>query len=61
MASHDVNCRFQGADGAYRWFNVRGEPLRDSDGRNPSRFDGGRHGAQVGLCRQVGEVIFLLS
>jgi C4-dicarboxylate-specific signal transduction histidine kinase len=32
MASHDVNCRFQGADGAYRWFNVRGEPLRDSDG-----------------------------
>ena len=32
MASHDVNCRFRGADGAYRWFNVRGEPLRDSDG-----------------------------
>jgi PAS domain S-box-containing protein len=32
MASHDVNCRFQGADGAYRWFNVRGEPLRDGDG-----------------------------
>ena len=32
MASHDVNCRFQGADGAYRWFNVRGEPLRDSGG-----------------------------
>ena len=30
--SHDVSCRFQGADGAYRWFNVRGEPLRDSDG-----------------------------
>ena len=28
---------------------------------NPSRFDGGRQGAQVGLCRQVGEVIFLLS
>ena len=32
MTPHDVNCRFQGADGAYRWFNVRGEPLRDSDG-----------------------------
>ena len=30
--SHDVNCRFQGADGTYRWFNVRGEPLRDRDG-----------------------------
>jgi PAS domain S-box-containing protein len=30
--SHDVNCRFQGADGAYRWFNVRGEPLRDENG-----------------------------
>jgi PAS domain S-box-containing protein len=30
--SHDVNCRFQGADGAYRWFNVRGEPLRDDYG-----------------------------
>jgi PAS domain S-box-containing protein len=33
MTSHDANCRFQGADGAYRWFNVRGEPLRDSGGR----------------------------
>ena len=33
MTSQDANCRFQGADGAYRWFNVRGEPLRDSDGR----------------------------
>jgi PAS domain S-box-containing protein len=32
MTSHDANCRFQGADGAYRWFNVRGEPLRHSDG-----------------------------
>jgi PAS domain S-box-containing protein len=32
MTSHDANCRFQGADGAYRWFNVRGEPLRDRDG-----------------------------
>ena len=28
---------------------------------NPSRFNGGRHGAQVGLCRHVGEIIFLLS
>lgn len=33
MTSHDANCRFQGADGTYRWFNVRGEPLRDADGR----------------------------
>jgi PAS domain S-box-containing protein len=32
MTSDDANCRFQGADGAYRWFNLRGEPLRDSDG-----------------------------
>jgi PAS domain S-box-containing protein len=29
---HDVACRFRGADGRYRWFNVRGEPLRASDG-----------------------------
>src|SRR5215204_3577917 len=28
---------------------------------NPSRLDGGRQGAQVGLCRQVGEIVFLLS
>ena len=28
---------------------------------NPPRFDGGRQGAQVSLCRQVGEIIFLLS
>ena len=28
---------------------------------NPSRLDGGRQGAQVHLCRQVGEVVFLLS
>lgn len=26
-------CRFRGADGQYRLFNVRGEPLRASDGR----------------------------
>jgi PAS domain S-box-containing protein len=32
MTSHDAICRFQGADGAYRWFTVRGEPLRDRDG-----------------------------
>ena len=31
--SHDANCRFRRFDGAYRWFNVRGEPLRDSGGR----------------------------
>lgn len=29
---HDVVCRFRGADNRYRWFNVRGEPLRASDG-----------------------------
>jgi PAS domain S-box-containing protein len=29
---HDVVCRFRGADSRYRWFNVRGEPLRASDG-----------------------------
>ena len=29
---HDVMCRFRGADGGYRWFEVRGEPLRDTDG-----------------------------
>jgi PAS domain S-box-containing protein len=33
MAPHDANCRLQGADGTYKWFNVRGEPLRDNDGR----------------------------
>ena len=29
---HDVVCRFRGADSRYRWFNVRGEPLRARDG-----------------------------
>jgi PAS domain S-box-containing protein len=28
----DVMCRFRGADGGYRWFEVRGEPVRASDG-----------------------------
>ena len=28
---------------------------------NPSRLDGGGQGAQVDLCRQIGEVVFLLS
>jgi PAS domain S-box-containing protein len=28
----DVVCRFRGGDGRYRWFEVRGEPLRASDG-----------------------------
>src|SRR5215831_6436521 len=28
---------------------------------NPTRLDGGRQGAQVSLCRQVGEIVFLLS
>jgi PAS domain S-box-containing protein len=36
--SYDVNCRFQGADGTYRWFNVRGEPLRDGDGNVQSWY-----------------------
>jgi PAS domain S-box-containing protein len=25
---HDVICRFRGGEGGYRWFEVRGEPLR---------------------------------
>jgi PAS domain S-box-containing protein len=29
---HNVVCRFRGADGRYRWCNVRGEPLRANDG-----------------------------
>ena len=29
---HDAVCRLRGADGRYRWFEVRGEPLRASDG-----------------------------
>src|SRR5277367_2080340 len=29
---HDVVCRIRRADGRYRWFEVRGEPLRASDG-----------------------------
>ena len=29
---HDAVCRFRGADSRYRWFEVRGEPLRASDG-----------------------------
>jgi PAS domain S-box-containing protein len=29
---HDVICRFRGAHGGYRWFEVRGEPLRANDG-----------------------------
>jgi PAS domain S-box-containing protein len=29
---HDAPCRFRGADGRYRWFAVRAEPLRASDG-----------------------------
>jgi PAS domain S-box-containing protein len=32
-APHEAICRFRGADGQYRWFNVRGEPLRTHDGR----------------------------
>ena len=30
---YDAVHRFLGADGKYRWFNVRGLPLRDADGR----------------------------
>jgi PAS domain S-box-containing protein len=29
---HDAVCRIRGADGRYRWFDVRGEPLRARDG-----------------------------
>ena len=29
----DTTCRFRKADGAYRWFHVHAEPLRDCDGR----------------------------
>src|SRR5208282_5764527 len=29
---HDTACRFRGADGRYRWFAVRAEPLRADDG-----------------------------
>jgi hypothetical protein len=29
---HDAVCRIRRADGQYRWFEVRGEPLRASDG-----------------------------
>jgi PAS domain S-box-containing protein len=29
---HVAACRFRGADGRYRWFEVRGEPVRASDG-----------------------------
>ncbi|MER8700325.1 PAS domain-containing protein [Mesorhizobium sp. M1227] len=29
----DVVCRFRGANGQHRWFNVRGAPLKASDGR----------------------------
>jgi hypothetical protein len=30
---HQVTYRLRRADGEYRWFDVRGEPLRDSEGR----------------------------
>ncbi len=30
---HDVVCRFRGADGGYRWFEVRGEPSQTNDGK----------------------------
>jgi PAS domain S-box-containing protein len=30
---YDIEHRIRRADGAYRWFHVRGLPLRDSDGR----------------------------
>jgi PAS domain-containing protein len=29
---HDAACKFRGAVGRYRWFEVRGEPLRAGDG-----------------------------
>ncbi|MDB5649011.1 MAG: hypothetical protein JWL62_531, partial [Hyphomicrobiales bacterium] len=35
---HNLVCRFRGADGLYRWFNVRGAPLRASDDRVLGRY-----------------------
>jgi PAS domain S-box-containing protein len=32
-SSHHAVCRIRGADGRYRWFTVRGEPVRAGDGR----------------------------
>src|ERR1700754_2795115 len=31
-SDHDAVCRIRAADGRYRWFEVRGEPMRASDG-----------------------------
>jgi PAS domain S-box-containing protein len=31
--AHDAVCRFRGADGQYRWFEVSGAPLKTGDGR----------------------------
>jgi len=31
--SYDVEFRLRRADGVYRWFRIRGEPLRDENGR----------------------------
>jgi hypothetical protein len=31
--AYNVESRHRGADGTYRWFNVRGFPLRDNEGR----------------------------
>ena len=31
--SHEVTYRLRRSDGEYRWFQVRGEPLRDTEGR----------------------------
>ena len=31
--SFEVECRVRRADGTYRWLEVRGNPLRDADGR----------------------------
>jgi len=30
---YDVEHRIRGADGVYRWFHVRGLPVRDTEGR----------------------------
>jgi PAS domain S-box-containing protein len=35
---HDAVCRFRAADGRYRWFEVRAEPLRAGDGEVLSWF-----------------------
>ena len=37
--SYDVELRLRRSDGAYRWFNSRGTPMRDADGTLHALFD----------------------